>query len=30
MDALGEKLGPLLPQFGYFNKKAFVGVNAAA
>ena len=27
MDALGEKLGPLLFQFGYFNKKAFVGVN---
>jgi uncharacterized protein YecE (DUF72 family) len=27
MDALGEKLGPLLLQFGYFNKKAFVGVN---
>jgi len=24
---LGEKLGPLLFQFGYFNKKAFVGVN---
>jgi len=23
MDALGEKLGPLLFQFGYFNKKAF-------
>src|ERR1700719_188617 len=27
MDALGEKLGPLLFQFGYFNKKVFVGVN---
>ena len=27
MHALGEKLGPLLFQFGYFNKKAFVGVN---
>jgi uncharacterized protein YecE (DUF72 family) len=27
MDALGEKLGPLLLQFGYFNKNAFVGVN---
>jgi uncharacterized protein YecE (DUF72 family) len=27
MDALGEKLGPLLFQFPYFNKKAFVGVN---
>jgi uncharacterized protein YecE (DUF72 family) len=27
MDALGEKLGPLLLQFGYFNKRAFVGVN---
>ena len=27
MDHLGEKLGPLLLQFGYFNKKAFVGVN---
>ena len=27
MDALGDKLGPLLFQFGYFNKKAFVGVN---
>jgi uncharacterized protein YecE (DUF72 family) len=27
MDALGEKLGPLLLQFGYFNKKVFVGVN---
>jgi uncharacterized protein YecE (DUF72 family) len=27
MDNLGEKLGPLLLQFGYFNKKAFVGVN---
>jgi uncharacterized protein YecE (DUF72 family) len=27
MDALGEKLGPLLLQFGYFNRKAFVGVN---
>jgi uncharacterized protein YecE (DUF72 family) len=27
MDCLGEKLGPLLFQFGYFNKKAFFGVN---
>src|SRR5216683_1099640 len=27
MDALGEKLGPLLFQFGYFNKKTFIGVN---
>src|SRR5216684_4998844 len=27
MDCLGEKQGPLLLQFGYFNKKAFVGVN---
>jgi uncharacterized protein YecE (DUF72 family) len=27
MDALGEKLGPLLFQFGYFNKKAFPSVN---
>jgi uncharacterized protein YecE (DUF72 family) len=27
MDALGDKLGPLLLQFGYFNRKAFVGVN---
>jgi uncharacterized protein YecE (DUF72 family) len=27
MDILGDKLGPLLFQFGYFNKKAFVGVN---
>jgi len=27
MDLLGEKLGPLSLQFGYFNKKAFVGVN---
>jgi uncharacterized protein YecE (DUF72 family) len=27
MDLLGEKLGPLLFQFGYFNKRAFVGVN---
>jgi uncharacterized protein YecE (DUF72 family) len=27
IDALGEKMGPLLLQFGYFNKKAFVGVN---
>lgn len=26
MDCLGEKLGPLLFQFGYFNKKAFAGV----
>jgi uncharacterized protein YecE (DUF72 family) len=24
---LGEKLGPVLIQFGYFNKKAFIGVN---
>src|SRR6202790_1467927 len=27
MDLLGGKLGPLLLQFGYFNKKAFLGVN---
>src|SRR6266436_1794915 len=27
MDLLGDKLGPLLLQFGYFNKKAFVGIN---
>jgi uncharacterized protein YecE (DUF72 family) len=27
MDALGEKLGPLLFQFGYFNRKTFAGVN---
>jgi uncharacterized protein YecE (DUF72 family) len=27
MDRLGEKLGPLLFQFGYFNEKAFLGVN---
>jgi uncharacterized protein YecE (DUF72 family) len=27
MDALGEKLGPLLLQFGYFNKKIFLSVN---
>ena len=27
MDCLGEKLGPLLFQFGYFNKKAFPGVK---
>ena len=27
MDALGERLGPLLLQFGYFNRAAFVGVN---
>lgn len=27
MDCLGEKLGPLLLQFGYFNQKAFAGVN---
>jgi uncharacterized protein YecE (DUF72 family) len=27
MDCLGEKLGPLLLQFGYFNKNAFPGVN---
>jgi uncharacterized protein YecE (DUF72 family) len=27
MDNLGDKLGPLLLQFGYFNKNAFVGVN---
>jgi uncharacterized protein YecE (DUF72 family) len=24
---LGDKLGPLLLQFGYFNRKAFAGVN---
>lgn len=27
MDCLGEKLGPLLFQFGYFNKNAFAGMN---
>jgi uncharacterized protein YecE (DUF72 family) len=27
MDALGEKLGPLLLQFPYFNKKAFSSVD---
>jgi uncharacterized protein YecE (DUF72 family) len=27
METLGQKLGPLLLQFGYFNKKVFVGVN---
>src|SRR5258706_7574411 len=27
MDNLGEKLGPLLLQFGYSNRAAFVGVN---
>ena len=27
MENLGEKLGPLLFQFGYFNKNAFIGVN---
>src|SRR5882762_262734 len=27
MEGLGGKLGPLLFQFGYFNKKAFLGVN---
>src|SRR6267154_5317659 len=27
MDLLGDKLGPLLLQFGYFYKKAFVAVN---
>jgi uncharacterized protein YecE (DUF72 family) len=27
MDALEEKLGPLLFQFGYFNKKAFASVD---
>jgi uncharacterized protein YecE (DUF72 family) len=27
MDALHEKLGPLLLQFGYFNRAAFAGVN---
>jgi uncharacterized protein YecE (DUF72 family) len=27
MNLLGDKLGPLLFQFGYFNRKAFVGVN---
>src|SRR5216684_1992014 len=27
MDALGEKLGPLLFQFGYFNQSVFAGVN---
>jgi uncharacterized protein YecE (DUF72 family) len=27
MDCLGEKLGPLLLQFGYFNKNVFAGAN---
>jgi uncharacterized protein YecE (DUF72 family) len=27
IDLLGEKLGTLLLQFGYFNNKAFLGVN---
>jgi uncharacterized protein YecE (DUF72 family) len=27
MDCLGEKLGPLLLQFGYFNRNAFAGVD---
>ena len=27
MDCLGEKLGPLLFQFGYFNKSAFASVD---
>ncbi len=27
MDSLGEKLGPLVFQFGYFNKKAFASVG---
>jgi uncharacterized protein YecE (DUF72 family) len=27
MDALGDKLGPLLFQFGYFNNRVFRGVN---
>jgi uncharacterized protein YecE (DUF72 family) len=27
MDNLGEKLGPLLLQFGYFNSSVFRGVN---
>jgi uncharacterized protein YecE (DUF72 family) len=27
MDCLGEKLGPLLLQFGYFNRNAFASVN---
>jgi uncharacterized protein YecE (DUF72 family) len=27
MECLDEKLGPLVFQFGYFNKKAFLGVN---
>jgi uncharacterized protein YecE (DUF72 family) len=27
IDLLGEKLGPLLFQFGYFNKNVFIGVN---
>jgi uncharacterized protein YecE (DUF72 family) len=27
MDHLGDKLGPVLLQFGYFNKKAFLGVS---
>jgi uncharacterized protein YecE (DUF72 family) len=28
MDLLGEKLGPLLLQFGYFNRAAFASVDA--
>jgi uncharacterized protein YecE (DUF72 family) len=28
MDLLGEKLGPLLFQFGYFNRKAFPDLDA--
>jgi uncharacterized protein YecE (DUF72 family) len=27
MDVLGDKLGPLLLQFGFFNQNTFVGVN---
>lgn len=27
MDALGDKLGPMLFQFGYFNKSAFAGLG---
>jgi uncharacterized protein YecE (DUF72 family) len=27
MDALADKLGPMLFQFGYFNKSAFAGVS---
>ena len=27
MDCLGEKLGPLVFQVGYFNKNAFLAVN---